>query len=55
MKVHHALRRTAGTRLMREGASLNNVSGRLGHLALKTAHIYAKWSDDGPRCKLAGW
>lgn len=52
---HHALRHSAGTRLMREGASLDDVARHLGHSVLETARIYAKWSDDGLRRRVAGW
>lgn len=52
---HHALRHYAGTRLTREGASLDDVARHLGHSALETARIYAKWSDEGLRRRVAGW
>ncbi|WP_081845846.1 tyrosine-type recombinase/integrase [Deinococcus marmoris] len=52
---HHALRHYAGTRLTREGASLDDVARHLGHSALETARIYAKWSDEGLRQRMAGW
>ncbi|QFP75046.1 tyrosine-type recombinase/integrase (plasmid) [Deinococcus sp. AJ005] len=52
---HHALRHYAGTRLTREGASLDDVARHLGHAALETARIYAKWSDEGLRGRMAGW
>lgn len=52
---HHALRHYAGTRLTREGASLDDVARHLGHAALETARIYAKWSDDGLRRRVGGW
>lgn len=54
-KGHHALRHAAGTRLMREGASLDDVARHLGHSALETARIYAKWTDDDLRRRLASW
>ncbi|WP_245872992.1 tyrosine-type recombinase/integrase [Deinococcus planocerae] len=52
---HHALRHYAGTRLMREGAALDDVARHLGHSALGTARIYAKWSEEGLRRRLSGW
>jgi integrase len=52
---YHALRHYAGTRLTREGASLDDVARHLGHSVLETARIYAKWSDDALRRRLAGW
>lgn len=39
---YHALRHYAGTRLTREGASLDDVARHLGHSVLETARIYAK-------------
>lgn len=52
---YHALRHYAGTRLTREGASLDDVARHLGHAVLETARIYAKWSDEGLRRRMAGW
>lgn len=52
---HHALRHYAGTRLVREGATLDDGARHLGHSALETARVYAKWSDEGLRRRLAGW
>jgi integrase len=52
---YHALRHYAGTRLTREGASLDDVARHLGHSVLETARIYAKWSDDGLRRRVGGW
>ncbi|MFK7603809.1 tyrosine-type recombinase/integrase [Deinococcus sp. SM5_A1] len=52
---HHALRHYAGTRLTQEGASLDDVARHLGHSALETARIYAKWSDEELRRRMAGW
>lgn len=46
---YHALRHYAGTRLTKEGASLDDVARHLGHSVLETARIYAKWSDDSLR------
>lgn len=51
----HHVRHYAGTRLTREGASLDDVARHLGHAALETARIYAKWSDDGLRRRLGRW
>ena len=52
---YHALRHYAGTRLTREGASLDDVARHLGHSVLETARIYAKWSDEGLKRRMAGW
>ncbi|WP_407543293.1 tyrosine-type recombinase/integrase (plasmid) [Deinococcus radiomollis] len=52
---YHALRYYAGTRLTREGASLDDVARHLGHSVLETARIYAKWSDEGLRRRVGGW
>lgn len=52
---YHALRHYAGTRLTREGASLDDVARHLGHSVLETARIYAKWSDDSLRRRIGQW
>lgn len=52
---YHALRHYAGTRLTREGASLDDVARHLGHSVLETARIYAKWSDDSLRRRVGQW
>ena len=52
---HHELRHYAGTRLVKEGASLDDVTRHLGYSVLETARIYAKQSDDAPRRRLADW
>lgn len=52
---YHALRHYAGTRLTREGASLDDVARYLGHSVLETARIYAKWSDEGLRRRIGSW
>ena len=52
---YHALRHYAGTRLTREGASLDDVARHLGHAVLETARIYAKWSDDSLRRRVGQW
>jgi integrase/recombinase XerC len=52
---YHALRHYAGTRLTREGASLDDVARHLGHAVLETARIYAKWSDDSLRKRIGHW
>ncbi|WP_407543347.1 site-specific integrase (plasmid) [Deinococcus radiomollis] len=52
---YHALRHYAGTRLIQEGASLDDVARHLGHSVLETARIYAKWSDDSLRRRMASW
>jgi len=40
------------TRLMQDGTSLNDVARHLGHSALKTARIYAEWSEESLRQQL---
>lgn len=52
---YHALRHYAGTRLTREGASLDDVARHLGHSVLETARIYAKWNDDNLRRRVGQW
>ena len=52
---YHALRHYAGTRLTREGASLDDVARHLGHSVLETARIYAKWSDESLRRRVGQW
>lgn len=52
---YHALRHYAGTRLTKEGASLDDVARHLGHAVLETARIYAKWSDDSLRRRVNHW
>lgn len=52
---YHALRHYAGTRLVREGASLDDVARHLGHANIETARIYSKWSEEGLRRRLSGW
>ena len=52
---YHALRHYAGTRLTREGASLDDVARHLGHSVLETARIYAKWSDESLRHRVGQW
>ncbi|GGN48306.1 tyrosine-type recombinase/integrase [Deinococcus daejeonensis] len=52
---YHALRHYAGTRLTKEGASLDDVARHLGHSVLETARIYAKWSDDSLRRRVGQW
>lgn len=49
------LRHYAGTRPVREGATLDDVARHLGHSALETTRIYAQWSDDALRARVAGW
>ncbi|MFT2722371.1 hypothetical protein ACMT4L_20480 [Deinococcus sp. A31D244] len=39
----------AGTRLVREGHSLDDTAHHLGHASIKTTRVYAKWSDNGLR------
>ncbi|BBN97239.1 site-specific recombinase XerC [Deinococcus grandis] len=51
----HALRHYAGTRLVREGHSLDDAAHHLGHSSIETTRVYAKWSDDGLRKSLGNW
>jgi integrase/recombinase XerC len=48
----HALRHTAGTRLMRAGFQLQDVAEHLGHSDVQTARTYGKWADDRLRAHL---
>lgn len=41
----HALRHTAGTRLVRAGFQLQDVAEHLGHSDVQTARTYGKWAD----------
>jgi integrase/recombinase XerC len=51
----HALRHAAGTRLVREGGSLEDAARHLGHSNLETARVYAKWADTRLRQQLSAW
>jgi len=51
----HALRHTAGTRLVAQTGSLELAAGMLGHSSLDTTRVYAKWSDDSLRAALGEW
>jgi integrase/recombinase XerC len=51
----HALRHACGTRLVREGASLETAARLLGHTHIETTRVYAKWSDDSVPTSLSGW
>jgi integrase/recombinase XerC len=51
----HSLRHYAGTRLVREGHSLDDTAHHLGHASIETTRVYAKWSDDGLRKSLGNW
>jgi integrase len=42
----HALRHTAGTRMMRQTGSLEITARLLGHAQIETTRIYAKFADD---------
>jgi len=52
---YRALRYAADTRLVKEGAFLDDVARHLGHAALETARIYAKWSNDALPRRMAQW
>jgi integrase/recombinase XerC len=51
----HALRHSAGTKLLRSGRSLQDVARHLGHASVATAEIYAKWADDSLKKTLLEW
>jgi integrase/recombinase XerC len=51
----HALRHYAGTRLVREGGTLEDAARHLGHSNLETARIYVKWADERLRRQLTDW
>ncbi|WP_414657814.1 tyrosine-type recombinase/integrase [Deinococcus sp. VB343] len=50
----HALRHSAGTRLVRAGFALQDIAEHLGHSDVATARIYGKWADDRLRDFLKG-
>ncbi|WP_133161909.1 tyrosine-type recombinase/integrase [Deinococcus koreensis] len=50
----HALRHTAGTRLVRAGFQLQDVAEHLGHSDVQTARTYGKWADDRLKEHLRG-
>lgn len=54
-KGFHALRHYAGTRLVRQGRSLDEAARHLGHASIETTRVYAKWADDGLRDVLNDW
>ena len=51
----HALRHTAGTRIVRAGLSLQHAARHLGHVSVATAEVYAKWADDALTVELERW
>ena len=51
----HALRHYAGTRLMQQTKSLEDVARHLGHSSIETTRVYAKWSDEKLRDVLNDW
>jgi integrase/recombinase XerC len=51
----HALRHYAGTRLVREGGTLEDAARHLGHSNLETARIYAKWADENLKRQVRSW
>ena len=51
----HALRHSAGTRLVKSGRSLQDVARHLGHASVATAEIYAKWADESLKQELENW
>lgn len=50
----HALRHAAGTRLLREGGSLEDAARHLGHGNLETARVYARWAAPAGRTRVTG-
>lgn len=51
----HALRHACGTRLVREGASLETAARLLGHTHIETTRVYVKWSDDSLPSSIGQW
>ena len=51
----HALRHTAGTKLMTQTRDLDMVARFLGHSSVETARVYAKWSDESLRATVGEW
>jgi integrase len=51
----HALRHSAGTRLVREGATLEDAARHLGHASIATTRVYAKWSDEQLKQRVGDW
>lgn len=51
----HALRHTAGTRIMRETGSLETTARLLGHSQIETARIYAKFADESLDEAVSSW
>ena len=51
----HALRHSAGTRLVKSGRTLQDVARHLGHASVATAEIYAKWADESLKNELDNW
>ncbi len=51
----HALRHSAGTRLIKECGDLEMVARHLGHQSIETARVYAKWSDERLKTTMGGW
>jgi len=51
----HSLRHYCGTRIVREGGSLEWAAQHLGHSQIETARVYAKWSDEGLKSSLSTW
>jgi len=51
----HALRHTAGTRMMRQTGSLEITARLLGHSQIETTRIYAKFADDTLDEAVSGW
>lgn len=51
----HALRHSAGTRLLRETHDLEMTARHLGHSSIETTRLYAKGDDEALRAHVAGW
>ena len=54
-KGFHAFRHYSGTRLVREGASLEDVARHLGHAQIETTRIYIHWAADGLIKRVREW
>ncbi len=51
----HALRHYAGTRVMQQTKSLEDVARHLGHSSIEITRVYATWSDEKLRDVLNDW
>jgi integrase/recombinase XerC len=51
----HALRHTAGTRIVRQTGNLATAARLLGHSQVSTTEIYAKHADEALRRVVEDW